>query len=404
MPPRRPAPLIAAPVDTAPVDAAPVDLAVTSPALPSLTGLRWLAALVVFGHHLWVAQVFSGPAQVAMLRLFSTGGVGVSLFFILSGVVLTWADRPGVPARTFWRRRLARVYPSHLVAVVIAVVLGATLLPRIATPDPVAVAADVALVSSWWPEWWQAGNPVSWTLVCEAFFYAVFPVLVPLVRRASPRALTVALGAASALVVVVALLSPMFPSWLDLKTTPLLRLPEFVVGMVVGRLVRTGAWRGPGVVASAVVAAGGYLAGILLGAPFSTAAATVVGFSCLLAAAAHADISGRSRVLSSRVLVRLGEISFAFYLVHVLVIGALAALWPGAATALPLGSAALFASVALTASIAAGWLLHTAVEKPAQRLIAGRRRDVRTSATGSGSARSEVRTSRVHGGESRPRS
>jgi peptidoglycan/LPS O-acetylase OafA/YrhL len=40
---------------------------------------------------------------------------GVSFFFVLSGFVLTWSARPDDIATGFWRRRIARIYPVHLV-------------------------------------------------------------------------------------------------------------------------------------------------------------------------------------------------------------------------------------------------------------------------------------------------
>src|ERR687894_524914 len=65
----------------------------TSPGarLPSLTGLRFVAAFLVFGFHLHVAHLLDeGVAGTVMELVFGQGAVGVSFFFILSGFVLTW--------------------------------------------------------------------------------------------------------------------------------------------------------------------------------------------------------------------------------------------------------------------------------------------------------------------------
>ena len=78
--------------------------------LDSLTGLRWLAALLVFGNHALV--VAEGTALDAARPLMRAGVVGVSFFFVLSGFVLAWSNSTAVPATTFYRRRFARIGTS----------------------------------------------------------------------------------------------------------------------------------------------------------------------------------------------------------------------------------------------------------------------------------------------------
>src|SRR5438067_1929482 len=79
--------------------------------LPALTGLRFLAALVVVIDHTGY-----GPLA-AMVAPF--GGVAVTLFFILSGFILTYTyTRNGTAVHGGWRAfyiaRIARVYPLYL--------------------------------------------------------------------------------------------------------------------------------------------------------------------------------------------------------------------------------------------------------------------------------------------------
>lgn len=78
---------------------------------PSLTGLRFVAASLVFA--------YPAALPVPSMRLFAddavaygfydrasqAGGLGVGFFFVLSGFILTWSARPGDTPRTFWRRR-----------------------------------------------------------------------------------------------------------------------------------------------------------------------------------------------------------------------------------------------------------------------------------------------------------
>ncbi|GDY63763.1 hypothetical protein SAV14893_031560 [Streptomyces avermitilis] len=157
-----------------------------APSLPSLTGLRWMAALLVFGLHVRNFGYFDGTGARIATWAFGAGASGVSFFFILSGFVLMWSARPGDRALAFWRRRIARIYPVHLVTAGIALLMGFTLAhqPR---PTLHQAVANVLLVHSWWRLWWQTLDPVSWSLACEAFFYAAFPLLAVLLRRLGAR-------------------------------------------------------------------------------------------------------------------------------------------------------------------------------------------------------------------------
>src|SRR3954470_504363 len=84
--------------------------------LPSLTSLRFFAALLVVLSHL--------PGST-----FSEGYTGVTFFFILSGFILShsYEDRLRTGAtsrREFWIARIARVYPLHLLTLLAAVPLA----------------------------------------------------------------------------------------------------------------------------------------------------------------------------------------------------------------------------------------------------------------------------------------
>ena len=84
--------------------------------LPSLTGLRFAAAFLVFGFHAHIEGIVAaGATRDVMDWVFGPGAAGVSFFFVLSGFVLTWSVRPGETAWRFWRRRIAKIYPNHAV-------------------------------------------------------------------------------------------------------------------------------------------------------------------------------------------------------------------------------------------------------------------------------------------------
>lgn len=93
--------------------------------LPSLTGLRFVAAALVFLHHAIYTNVFADPDVVRVFHdlFINTGQMGVAFFFVLSGFVLTFAVRPGDTTRRFLRRRLVKIYPNHVVTFLLAAVL-----------------------------------------------------------------------------------------------------------------------------------------------------------------------------------------------------------------------------------------------------------------------------------------
>ncbi|ANP51320.1 peptidoglycan/LPS O-acetylase OafA/YrhL [Streptomyces griseochromogenes] len=342
------------------------------PSLPSLTGLRWMAALLVFGLHVNNFGYFTGGAGSIVFWAFGAGATGVSFFFVLSGFVLTWSARPRDRALAFWRRRIARVYPVHLVTLAVALLMTYTLAHQ-GNPTPKQTLANALLLHSWWHPWWQTLNPVSWSLACEAFFYASFPLLILLLRRLGARG-SIALGGLSVAAVVVLAWADAH-HWLDqpVYSFPAARLPEFVLGAVTARLVLLGRWRGPGLEASLALAIMGYFFVPQVTPGFSATACTLAGFTLLIPAAAVADLQGLPSLWRHRRLVRLGELSFAFYMIHLLVLRAgtnLLGTKPHFGVLTGVGVTAVVFGLSLGLS----WLLYEAVERPARRLLLRRRR------------------------------
>lgn len=352
------------------------DPALEHPVLPSLTGLRWVAAFGVFAYHVRNLGYFDGTAQTALSAVVGSGDTGVSLFFMLSGFVLAWSDRadddtagPVRAALRFWARRAARIWPLHLVAVLTAIIVAATLLPGIRTTSPAALVANVLLVNAWHAPWWQAGNPVSWSLTCEAFFYLTFPFLIRLLRSAHPAVLAALAALAAVLVLVAPVLVPHLPGSPVPASWPPARFPEFLLGVLTAALVRSGAWRGPRLAVPVLLTVAGLLAADLHPTSrFALTGCTVVGFSLLLPALARADVEGRATGLSSPLLVHLGTRSFAFYLVHLLTIDAVLAFRPPGTAAGGVTSV-LLTLLALVAALAVASVLHDAVEVPVRRLL-----------------------------------
>ncbi|MDQ1082241.1 peptidoglycan/LPS O-acetylase OafA/YrhL [Microbacterium proteolyticum] len=359
--------MTAPPLATAP---GPLDRVRT---LPSLTGLRWATAMLIFGHHIMAVQYIAGTAGDVWSFVFEAGKTGVTLFFILSGFVLAWGYKPQQSARSFWWHRVARIYPLHVVGVGLALLAAATLVPEIRTDGAAPLMANVFLVNGWVPDWWQAGNPASWSLVCEAFFYLGFPLLIRPLVRASNRALTVVVVASLVLVALAPQIAALAPGVLSSASTPLLRLPEFVVGMTVALMLKRGRWMPLRLSIALPLAVAGYAlseAPMLPGTDVHPGLAATVGFYALLIASlANADARGRSTFLARPLWQELGRVSFAFYLVHLLVIASVSSGWPGGHPELPWQRALLLALAAFGIALAIAWAMHRLVEIPAQRWL-----------------------------------
>jgi peptidoglycan/LPS O-acetylase OafA/YrhL len=337
--------------------------------LPSLTGLRFVAALAVFGFHLNALGLFrGGPAEGVMGLLFGPGAIGVSFFFVLSGFVLTWSARPGQAATSIWRRRAAKIYPNHVVAWFVAllglVVLGAHQI------SGVSVALGALLVQAWVPveSVYFAVNTPAWSLSCEAAFYLAFPLLIRWVTRVTRLWwLAGLLAAGVALVPVVAMLFPPQIEYWFVYVFPVTRVLEFALGMVMARIVMTGRWIGLKPLPASALVLVAYFVSAHVPGTFGFVAVTVVPLALLIAAVAVSDVDGTRSPWRSRPVVWLGEVSFAFYLVHHFVIRTVAeGLEELGVTGIP---AVVPASLMLAVSLLLAWLLYRFVEKPAFRLL-----------------------------------
>lgn len=321
------------------------------PDLPSLTSLRAFAAAFVFVYHVFLYHLVP-------FRGFAVLYAGVSFFFVLSGFILTWSHVRTQTAGGFYFRRFARIYPSHFVIWVLLLFAPIAEFPNTA----VRVISSGLLVQTWFPDQsvTYAMNGVTWSLGCEAFFYLLFPLLMPALFRLSLRAAWIATGGLFVVATVFVLwASTRQGDWATVAlSNPVVRLPEFLLGIVAARTCigghRVRWWVWPVVVAVAV----GGLA-LFVRKPAADVWATPVTVVLILSAAGW-DTRRVVGWLRSPALVYAGRISFAFYLVHELVV---------LNTFRLLGAGVLPTLVAFAGACVLAVGLHHLVEVPSNRAL-----------------------------------
>ncbi|GAA3035825.1 hypothetical protein GCM10020000_11690 [Streptomyces olivoverticillatus] len=153
---------------------------------------------------------------------------------------------------------------------------------------------------------------------------------------------------------------------------PPVRLVEFVIGIALALLVKSGSWRGPGLVASLALSTMVIFGPVhLMPYNFHWAADSIVPYTLTIAAAARADVRGEPSPFRNRCVVYLGEVSFACYLVHELVIFGTNHFLSRHHFTLPL---TLHLGLLLAGSVGCAVLLHECIEKPGVKLLTRRRR------------------------------
>jgi peptidoglycan/LPS O-acetylase OafA/YrhL len=322
--------------------------------------------------------------------LFNKGYLAVDLFFMLSGFVMTHVYHTTfawkVSLRNYWTflsARIARLYPLHLVVLLlfVAVVL-ITRMAEFASGRPltgipfsgersiIGLLANLLMLQGLHASTLSWNYP-AWSISLEFIAYLVFPFVLMCIWRAGARSQTVF---AAGLFAVLAWLAwhtgDDFNQW-DGPTTLLRCLPEFLLGALLYR-----AYLSP---ASSALFSGDVAALALMIALLATlhAKGPDLWGVVLLAALLMAVVTNRSRVgawLNSSPLVWLGEVSYALYLIHGLVENATSHVLAVGLNIQDRRELSGNASLAVLVVMVASSLLLAAacyrwIEKPAQRYL-----------------------------------
>lgn len=215
-----------------------------APDLPRLTGIRSVAALFVVYKHYGPLFTILFPILRRFSFVYRAGPLGVDLFFVLSGFILSHnylhrfvhSDRKGY--FSFLRARFARIYPVHVASLLIlaTLVLSASLAGKAVNPESYTAREwfqNLLLLQAWPMIFTRSWNFPSWSISAEAFAYVLFPIFAPLILRTKrPALFCVASLSAFVLPACTRLIPEGYPSnWALLRV-----LSEFMAGCCLYRV------------------------------------------------------------------------------------------------------------------------------------------------------------------------
>lgn len=294
------------------------------PTQQAIQALRALAACMVLGYH---ACVFANSVAGYAIPINNAGAAGVDLFFIISGFIITYVTGTHIHPIEFWVRRLIRIAPLYWFYTLIMVGL-LVLVPK----------AFAQLQFSWrylvysWCFILSENNAgsigtllgVGWTLCYEAYFYAVFGLMLYLPQRYR----FIGLGG----LILTGTLLQMLIQPAAFATVAVSSLPlEFLAGCLLARAYQR-QWHLP--TAAAIIAlVAGLLALFVAGQhnwvqhQQSGHRVLYFGLPCLAIAAGVIALEVRHALAIPRWLLAIGAASYSLYLSHQFILVVLAKIW-----------------------------------------------------------------------------
>jgi peptidoglycan/LPS O-acetylase OafA/YrhL len=369
-----------------------------------LTGIRFVAAFWVLAYHLQgpfnVLGLLSIPILADVMRV---GRLGVDLFFALSGFILThtYLTRMGGSIHVkatlkFWWLRLARIYPVHLVMLIIAgLAVFAQAQVRGESVDrdwwnPIDFIKNLLLIQEWGPDPQRGWNFVAWSLSMEWLAYLAFPVLVLILWRLHKHVPTFVLVIAWFVVLAPLIgygLGTSDPYYTNNWGSTYRIASEFTAGAITYLIVMRLADKGPRVERAAtwlsallplaVVAGSVLLARLPAAQPPANAMnpdaeplppyfhLTLVPLLIAWIGALALSQGGVARALSTRALVLGGFVSYSLYMTHLVWFG----LWRAGMDVAGIDGGPLYAVSVVGLVVGAfviAWLMWKVVEEPAR--------------------------------------
>lgn len=315
---------------------------VTRSHIPVLDGIRGIAVLCVMILHFTLVDAVSG-AERLFFEVTRVGWVGVDLFFVLSGFLITGIlyDAKGGAHffRNFYMRRVLRIFPLYYAFLVLVLVLLPTVRPAATVPAETqfwlwTYLSNILFARVGW-EGMPGHTTHLWSLAIEEQFYMLWPLVVFFASRR--RLVQICVGAIVFAELTRIGLHYTAPDGIAGYALMPARIDALAVGALVAVLARepSGAamllrFSRPVMLGAALwlaivigwtqVAVGGILPPLDVRVQLGAYTAISLLFGALLVRAIAAPDSSRgARVLNSASLAAFGRYSYALYMIHILV-------------------------------------------------------------------------------------
>lgn len=160
--------------------------------IPALTGVRAMAAYLVFISH--YCYIFDANFPHIVQRFFGEFHIGVSIFFVLSGFLITFRyygkfTKPSTDwFLQYLKNRVARIYPMYFLLTVAAFIYyfitKDTLIVQKSTINPIwLMVLNLTFLRGFFYQFWDTGIAQGWSLTVEECFYFSAPFIFLIAKR-----------------------------------------------------------------------------------------------------------------------------------------------------------------------------------------------------------------------------
>lgn len=298
-----------------------------------LTGLRFFAALYVFIFHMHIRWPLSD--NIYIKNILDQGAIGMSLFFILSGFVLAYRySNDNTSYRSYLINRFSRIYPIYAFTAIatlpwIGVDFGSGSVLETALgiiKITLLLIANAFVVQAWFPQmfsYWNDG--ASWSISVEVFCYLLLPFILPIVIKFNNKRLLILSAICMCFSALIGVSAAVFDDSANkvFYSIPIFRLPEFIVGICACLFFLRGykKYCTPIIQISVILIVAVYLSVVGSKMPLYVGHHWIIVPTITFLLISFSVGKGIfTKILSSKLIVWLGKISYCFYSLQFLVI------------------------------------------------------------------------------------
>lgn len=293
-----------------------------------LTSLRFFFAFFVLLSHLSFLEN-SKSYSLVYNYIFKEGFLGVSFFFILSGFVLSlnYAKITKADIKKFYLYRLARIYPVYLLTLLLSVFIVQGSLYKF--------IIQIFGIQSFFPnqEIYFSYNAPSWSISDEFFFYLLFPLVISLFRKINFTSKTIITTLLCISVVIITNYIPTEKQHYYIYISPITRFVDFVIGIYLFYLcdlIKSKNYIKKNYmlfeILTLIIFITFFYFHEIINLSYRYSSYYWIPMSLIILSASSEYYIKNYRpliinkLLSHKIFVHLGEISFCFYMIHYLVI------------------------------------------------------------------------------------